>query len=190
MMNMTTKHNINRILFYLNMYLLMFALPCGMFPIHYYWRTARNEAFSPIPKYTLLLILAAVLILHAMEQKYLNKVRLIYLILLPCILITTFFVLKNTDQYTNGYLLQRLFHAFKYGIVSSLGITFLILSSKKTEFGRDRLLCAIGIVLLMISFLTAPIRWGLVMFVCLCGILHIKDKQEVVDYFSKQTPKT
>ena len=109
----------NKYLFLFNWYLLLFVLPCGMFPIQYYIRTMRNPALSPIPKTVLLLIPVLLLVCRSQEKKVRN-IKYAYLLITAGILITAVFLIKNSDQYVNGYLWSLLLHCFKYGVLNSM----------------------------------------------------------------------
>ena len=166
----------NKYLFLFNWYLLLFVLPCGMFPIQYYIGTMGNPAFSPIPKTVLLLIPVLLLVCRSQEKKVRN-IKYAYLLITAGILITAVFVIKNSDQYVNGYLWSLLLHCFKYGVLNSIGFTFLILSMKDGEI-QSKILCLLSVILLWNGFFVAVFNWKWMLLIIALGILYIFEKQK------------
>lgn len=165
-----------KLLYFFNWYALLFALPCGMFPIQHYIRTARNPEFSPVPKYILLLFPILLVVLRCMERK-IKRIKYCYLLIAVAIVITAFFVLKNTPQYTNGYLWSRLQHAFEYGVINSIGFTFFVYAIKDLMI-KDKVLFLIGIIILLNGFFVSALNWKFLLLLSVIGGTYIYDKKK------------
>ena len=133
---MKLKANWNQILYHLNWYCWFLVLSCGTLPIWVYFRFMKLEGISVIPKWIVLLIPFGLFALRSYEKNR-QKGNLPYLFSLTFILITGFFVLKNTPQFGNDYLWVYLYHALKKGIVGVIGIRFLFHSEANKNLPQD-----------------------------------------------------
>lgn len=177
---MFLKANWNQILYHLNWYCWFLVLSCGTLPIWVYFRFMKLEGISVIPKWIVLLIPLGLLALRSYEKSR-QKGNLPYLFSLTFILITGFFVLKNTPQYTNGYLWIYLYNALKKGIVGVIGIRFLFHSEANKNLPQDYILEIAGVILLLLPLImTMTLPWFWILVLAVIGEICINNRKKEI----------
>lgn len=177
---MKLKADWNQILYHLNWYCWFLALSCGTLPIWIYFRFMKLEGISVIPKWIVLLIPLGLLALHSYEKNR-QKGILPYLFSLTFILITGFFVLKNTPQFGNDYLWVYLYHALKKGIVGVIGIRFLFHSEANKNLPQDYILEIVGVILLLLPLImTMTLPWFWILVLAVIGEICITNRKKEI----------
>ena len=168
-------------LFKMNVFLLMFSLPCGYFPIQYYVTITESIVHNNdirLLRYCLLIIPVFIVFIRAFENVLGDIVKNIYIISISGIILIAFFVAKYSLENIILDLSGFCFHVCSRGIVNSLGAFFIFVSSDykktrelvETKKYANKLILFIGAILIALGFFQSDLNWRWIFVLALNGI--------------------